>query len=299
MTRTAPSCPFLDLIAHTAALPSHPHPVPPYPIPSHPHPIAPCLLFNTLIAFLPFPFPPPQDATFLAWRLALAFKCAPQMPPTTLASYETERRPVAQSVIQLSGNMMRTALTRNPALRVLRAALLGFAMRWRALRVIFVSKLCGDDVSYESSPLVGGAGVRGVAAAPGRAFPDMLVEGRAGGLVAEGEVVGKEGKGGRRRAVELLRHSGSGTMGTLVLGPKAKSEDWPVNFGPGFPLTVRQLGMDVEGEGEGVQGLMRALGIGPEEGVLVRPDGIVAASGGPGTVREWLGRHVGGSGGNA
>ncbi|KIZ02095.1 hypothetical protein MNEG_5861, partial [Monoraphidium neglectum] len=73
--------------------------------------------------------------------------------------------------------------------------------------------------------------------------------------------------------------------------------EWPTRFGR-WRLAVRQAGVDLDLEGGGAQ-LVAALGIPADGGALVRPDGVVAASGGPGAAEEWLARHVGGTGASA
>lgn len=218
----------------------------------------------------PRPASPLQDATNLAWKLALAHAGA--AGPQLLSSYGAERRPAARAVVRASGALLRTAMVRNRLLRRLRAALLGAVLRSPRAQRAFVSTTAGDKLAYKGSPLAGAAAARGARAAPGCMLPDVPV------VVA-----------GERRAATDLAHA-KGCMGALVLGPDAKREEWPGNMG-GRRLAVWQVGAELE-DGEGTAALVEALGIARDGGALVRPDGAVAASGGRGAVRAWLEQHV-------
>lgn len=215
-----------------------------------------------------------QDATNLAWKLALAH--SGEATPQLLDSYQAERQPIAKQVVVMSGRLLRVNIVKSPVLRALRRALLSTLLRFSAARRAFAASVTGDTINYSSSPLAAGAPAasKSAAARPGRAFPDLKLSAGTSGS-----------------SLELLCCAPRGAMGTLVLGPEADAGAWPCTFGS-LPLTVRKIEPGEVGE-VAAAALMAALGIGRREGALVRPDGVVAASGGPEAAREWLGSCVG------
>jgi hypothetical protein len=182
--------------------------------------------------------------------------------------------------------LLRANNVRNPVLRLLRRAVLSLLTRLPPVQQRLIATVAEDTISYTSSSLAKGAGASHPAA--GTAFPD----------------VGISISGVTRPATDLLR-GGQGTFGSLVLlGPPAgaatggsdsgdSSSQWPTHWGH-WPLHVVSVAQQ-QGSA-GASGAVDALGLlarefGGAEGVLVRPDGIIAAAGGPQEVHSWLSAH--------
>lgn len=218
-----------------------------------------------------------QDAANMAWKVALACQGCGGAP--LMQSYHDERHPVAAGVLRMSGRMLRAGMLTNPVARQLRGMAMSLALSVPAVRRHVADALTEDDVRYLDGPLAGAAeGSHG--AVPGHAFPDSAI-GPAGAV---------------RPATDLLRWSrddAADSMGTLLLMPGADRAAWPSRFGS-RPLRMRTLpraGADgtagADGAG-GADGLHAALRLRDTEGVLVRPDGIIAAAGAPHAIGAWL-----------
>lgn len=207
---------------------------------------------------------------------------------------------VAGCVCCTTGGLLRANALRNPLLRLLRRLGLGLLTRIPAVRQAFVSSVTEDSVAYTTSSLAKPAvGANpGPAGCAGTAFPDVSI------------TVG----GAMRPATDLLR-GGDGCFGTLVLlqppagavvGQAGSADDadagsskataWPGSWGH-WPLhlvsVARGLGVASGRAGGAVDawGLL-AKHVGGADGVLVRPDGIIAAAGGPQDVQAWLKAHT-------
>jgi hypothetical protein len=217
-----------------------------------------------------------------------------------------------------TGALLRANAIRSPVARFVRRIALSVLTRIPPVRQMFISRAAEDTVSYTSSSLAkavpaGAAAQAGASTSParsaqcaGRAFPDVSV--CVGGVM--------------RPATDLVR-GGEGCCGTLVLLTAAQSPasssnadaessssasrgsaqaatlwGWPTHWGH-WPLHVvsvaRQAGTgsaDGSGSLQAVDkwGLL-SQAVDGADGVLVRPDGIIAAAGGPEVVVGWLKAH--------
>jgi 2-polyprenyl-6-methoxyphenol hydroxylase-like FAD-dependent oxidoreductase len=201
-----------------------------------------------------------QDAANLGWKLALA--TTGDDPATLLASYEVERRPVAQQVLALTHLIFWAESSTDPAAAFLRGTLaprlapaVPWVMRRRRLLAEGVRLLSQLRTDHRRSPLsedAGPPGIRGVRA--GDRLPDATVS-----------------CGGRRiRLHELVARPG---LHVLL------DRDAPHRVDPGGVVHVHRL---VDRTGEGV--------------VVVRPDGYVGFRGGGADgerLQRWL-QRVGG-----
>lgn len=212
------------------------------------------------------------------------------------------------------GGLLRANAIRSPFLRLVRRIVLGTALRFEPVKRRFIATVAEDTVSYANSSLAksgagsvssgsSGSGNRAAAAkCAGTAFPDVSIT--VGGEVCP--------------ATDLLR-GGAGCFGTLVLlTPSASTvgggagvgagagggsnTEWPTHWGH-WPLHVRSLARQgsasVDGSTAGSSkaaaavdawGLLAAA-VGGADGVLVRPDTMIAVAGGPGEIRGWMQAH--------
>jgi hypothetical protein len=117
-----------------------------------------------------------QDAINLAWKLALVYHGAAE--PALLDSYEAERRPVAEMVIQ-SGEVTEHAQTlTDPAERDSRDKAMRAAFAESKARHHEVVAEAELNVDYSRSPIVtGDANIR---LSPGQRLPDSIRVRRAG-----------------------------------------------------------------------------------------------------------------------
>jgi len=159
-----------------------------------------------------------QDGHNLAWKLAGV--AAGRLSPSVLASYDPERRAVAEQVIHLTGRMNRqtylgpvATLGRNALLRVLGAT--------GGLERTYIPMLAGRQVRYpdvlgpEPERAAGAPARRGRLPQPGTPAPGWVP--RAGQdslglfrLVTTGDEAGEVAAAARRLAArrpELVRHS--------------------------------------------------------------------------------------------
>lgn len=180
--------------------------------------------------------------------------------------------------------------------RFVRRMALGVLTRIPPIRQGFIAILAEDTVTYTNSSLAKAPATSGSAAAAkcaGTAFPDVSIS----------------INGNMRPATDLLR-GGKGCFGTLVLLTSASgggvtvggsggggNASWATHWGH-WPLHVVSLaqqgtGGDVAGEKVAAVdewGLL-SKSVGGAGGVLVRPDGIIAAAGGPECIAGWLKAH--------
>jgi hypothetical protein len=183
--------------------------------------------------------------------------------------------PALRHRCECAGMLLRTQSMRHPLLRLLRR--LALSMLLPLARGRLLAALTEDNVEYSSSSLAAGAG-RGA----GTAFPDVII------IMVPGERV--------RPATDLLRGPGFGTLVLMIGG--ADRKQWPTHWGP-WPLNVVRVASSAGAEGPAPDavdawGLLAAvLRCQAGEGVLVRPDSMIAASGSPAAVRGWLERHCG------
>jgi hypothetical protein len=81
--------------------------------------------------------------------------------------------------------------------------------------------------------------------------------------------------GARRPATDLLR----GASGVLLLGQEADAAN--------FRSTTWLASRTTHRLGEAESSLAAAIGLEPKEAALVRPDGVIAAIGGPDALGQW------------
>lgn len=196
-----------------------------------------------------------QDALNLAWKIAMVLHG--HAAPALLATYQEERHPVAAHVLKMSGAMLRAAMITHAGVRRLRGMALTLALGFPALRDRAVAALSEDDIHYEGSSLCGKASGH---ARPGHAFPDVPIE-------IDGKPCSSLGLIDVRAKV----------FATIILMPGAK----PITA-PG--TTIRQLNRDFT---DPEQKLAQALRLPETHGVLIRPDGVIAAAGSPESLTQW------------
>jgi len=210
-----------------------------------------------------------QDAANLGWKLALV--ASGHGGPDLLASYHAERHPVAAAVLRMTGRMLRAAMVTQPAVRHLRDLAMAAALHVPGVRHRIAEALTEDDVRYLESPLNGAAGPGKGPATPGHWVPDVTWRGATG----------------PESTIHWLRGR-PGMLGTLILGPAADRAAWPARFGDHL-LSVIPLGKDLQDPEGRVD---RALPLEASHGILVRPDGVIAAVGPASAAQEWLRRHA-------
>ena len=202
-----------------------------------------------------------QDAINLSFRLASVLHGA---NASLLERYQEERHPVARHVLIMSGRMLRAGMLRQPMLRKLRGLMMPLLLRLPLIKRRLSNALTEDDVSYQAAykTLKATQGAR-----VGEAFPDLPI------LWGPLEVP----------ASHLLR-SQDPLYGTLILGPKAVPKAWPTTH-LGLPIRPYQLGS--EGLDE-AGALMSLMNLGPDEGILIRPDAIIDYQGSSEGLTIWL-----------
>lgn len=208
-----------------------------------------------------------------------------------------------------AGTLLRANTVRGALPRFLRRLALSVLTRLPMVRSRLVPQITEDAVTYTSSSLARPAATTAAAAAQcaGTAFPDASI-------TLDGSV---------RPATDLLR-GGEGCCGTLVVlgtlgssvvspgvseaqgglqdagSAAAAAAAWPTHWGH-WPLHVVSLRQQQSKQGSvggsGSSGAVDTWGlvskhVGGAGGVLVRPDGIIAAAGGPQEIRGWLQAHV-------
>lgn len=217
--------------------------------------------------------------------------------------------------------VLRANTTRNPLLRLMRRLGLTMLAGLAPARQRIIATVAEDTVSYTSSSLAKPASTAGGPAAAagcaGTAFPDasisidgvvrpatdLLRGGRGffGSLVLMTPPVGAaQGDGSQGRQGDDGAAAGSGSS--------SKACAWPTHWGH-WPLHVASLarkgsgvvggdgvGADGGADGGGGGGAVDSWGlvsaaVGGADGVLVRPDGIIAAAGGPDDIAAWMRVH--------
>ena len=205
-----------------------------------------------------------QDAFNLAWKLALVAQG--RAPAQLLASYHSERAPVARGVVNLTDRITRLATTRNTVAQSIRDFLLPMVSGIDLVGEKIADRLGELDVNYRLSPIVENAG-------GGRL--------RAGDRAPDAELRDEEGKA--RRIFELLRAPRHTLL--LFLGATNDAEAKAQEIGAalsGFPSEMVDTYRIARGE-SGVEAELRDLsGLAHEayglmEGgiVIVRPDGYI------------------------
>jgi 2-polyprenyl-6-methoxyphenol hydroxylase-like FAD-dependent oxidoreductase len=184
------------------------------------------------------------DAHNLGWKLALA--AAGRAPDALLDTYGAERRPVAEEVLRLTHALVHYGTMSHPVKRRVRDVVVPVLGRSAAIQRRAARRLSQVYVSYPHGPLTvpGGRGTRRGPAA-GQRMPDISV--RAGGSATR-----------LHQVLRVGRH--------VLLIPAASAAAVRAD------AALRPHRDDVE--------LVETAGAGPV--VLVRPDGHVAAKGGPG-----------------
>jgi hypothetical protein len=183
-----------------------------------------------------------------------------------------------------AGGLLRANAIRSPVARFVRRLVLSVLTRIPAVCQRFISTAAEDTVSYTRSSLAA-AGSAAAAKCAGTAFPDVALS--IGGVM--------------RPATDLLRGGVSGSFGTLVLltPPGSNSSSgvdqagWPSRWGrwPLHVVSVARQGAASDGGGGVDEWGRLSASVGGADGVLVRPDGIIAAAGGVGVVRGWFAAH--------
>jgi 2-polyprenyl-6-methoxyphenol hydroxylase-like FAD-dependent oxidoreductase len=108
------------------------------------------------------------DAMNLGRKLAAAVRGS--VPPWLLDSYETERHPVGESVLQLTDAFNQLVLSRSKVGRLLRTALVGTATRLPRGRRLIGERLSGIGIAYPHQ--------RGDDWLVGRRMPDIVADGK-------------------------------------------------------------------------------------------------------------------------
>ncbi|MCC9604694.1 FAD-dependent monooxygenase [Blastopirellula sp. JC732] len=203
-----------------------------------------------------------QDAVNLAWKTALVMRGAADA--SLLETYQEERHPVAARVIKISGRAMRMTMNTNRLTRGVQDVIQSIVTHIPAVRKMVTSILAEDDVKYLNSSLSGESEGK---IEPGVTMPDVPIE-------IDGQSVS---------SIQLLRPEHESVFYTLILMADAKPALWPTD-----PLLqCRQLGQDFRDPERHFQS---TFGLHADSGVLVRPDGVIAAEGSPSAIRTWLAR---------
>ena len=92
-----------------------------------------------------------HDAFNLAWKLALVIKG--KAGDRLLATYSPERSAVGDMVLRNAARLTKLATLHQPALQLLRNQLVGFLMRFAAVRRVFARTMTELDIRYPRSPL--------------------------------------------------------------------------------------------------------------------------------------------------
>ncbi|MGH2482404.1 MAG: FAD-dependent monooxygenase, partial [Ktedonobacteraceae bacterium] len=93
-----------------------------------------------------------QDVCNLAWKLALVH--THHAPLTLLDSYEAERHPVAESVLQTSDLLIRMATIRQPLLQQVRNHVVPILSQLEIVQRRFVEQISELTIHYRNSPIV-------------------------------------------------------------------------------------------------------------------------------------------------
>lgn len=210
-----------------------------------------------------------QDAYNLGWKLALAV--SGRASDSLLDTYEAERLPVAQRLLETTDRAFKLVVSDNWLGSLFRTrilpSVLALAMaRERARRFAFRT-LSQTGIAYRASPLSQTLGkLSKDAPQPGDRFPWMQLRFRTGGS-----------------REDLFRHLDDTKFNLLVFGQRAASGDLGA---PVDRLVVHELA----GDGDNARELARA-GIKGPAFYLLRPDGHVGLAGAhldPAAVHRWF-----------
>jgi hypothetical protein len=237
--------------------------------------------------------------------------------PTVLKTLPAACNLLLLHISVCAGRLLRANAQRNPLFRFLRKWAIRTLLRLPALSGKMTSALAGDGISYSHCSLAASAAAAGRAATQAVSKPATAVQRQVWGCCKPGAAfpdVSNEVDGVEQSAAVLLQ-SQPGCFGTLVLMPEAhqqqqqdgavEGEDkagkddaaWPSSWGH-WPLNIVHVQQKQQQAGGGAGAvdawglLVAAVGGRSDAGVLVRPDGIVAAVGGPAEVKGWLAKHV-------
>ncbi|HZU96908.1 MAG TPA: FAD-dependent monooxygenase [Planctomycetota bacterium] len=115
-----------------------------------------------------------QDVYNLAWKLALAAKGGKDL----LASYEVERRPVAQAVVRGTDLATRAVLLRHPVAQEIRNAVYKYLGQLEVVQQRILRAASELDIHYRKSPICGGsAPLFASGPSPGDRAPDDIIDG--------------------------------------------------------------------------------------------------------------------------
>ena len=95
-----------------------------------------------------------QDVYNLAWKLALVH--THHAPLTLLDSYEAERHPVAESVLQTTDLMIRVGTLHQPLLQQVRNHVVPLLSQIEVVQQRFVEQISELTIHYRNSPIVSG-----------------------------------------------------------------------------------------------------------------------------------------------
>jgi 2-polyprenyl-6-methoxyphenol hydroxylase-like FAD-dependent oxidoreductase len=108
------------------------------------------------------------DAMNLGWKLAAAVRRS--APPWLLDSYESERHPVGESVLELTDAFNQLVLSRSKVGRLLRTVVIGAATRLPRGRRLIGERLSGIGIAYPHQ--------HGEDWLVGRRMPDIVADGK-------------------------------------------------------------------------------------------------------------------------
>ena len=168
--------------------------------------------------------------------------------PGLLETYQAERHPVGAAVVKYTSRMLKAAMVTNPIVRSLRGVALHPALAVPAAQRALASALAEDVVPCRDGPLARQPYAGTLR--PGDAFPDVPMDGGS--------------------STDVLR----GNEATVVTSDA--SAVLPGEFpSGGFPVAPREAPA------------VLADRLGDDDAVLVRPDGVMAASGSA-SISSWL-----------
>ncbi|MGI9087400.1 MAG: FAD-dependent monooxygenase [Chthoniobacterales bacterium] len=198
-----------------------------------------------------------QDSFNLAWKLALVVRG--RAPAALLASYSSEREPIAKGVLNLTDRITRFATITNPVAKTARDLLLPLVTGIDFLEEKFADRISELTVNYRSSTIVENHGKGAV---------------RAGDRAPDGEL--RDASGRSRRLFELFHEPGHHLL--CFLGNGARDPGVVPDLGTEMPVLriARGLGLTSAGELRDITGAVHAnydlLGGGL---IVVRPDGYI------------------------
>jgi 2-polyprenyl-6-methoxyphenol hydroxylase-like FAD-dependent oxidoreductase len=223
-----------------------------------------------------------QDAYNLAWKLALVN--AGHASPALLDTYETERHPVAESVLRTSDLMLKAATLRSPVTQQIRNRLLPLLAQQDLIQQRMTAQIAELSVNYRKSPMV-------AEHHHARFVPAQFTHGPRAGDRAPDAAPLLQADGHAVRLFELLR----GTNATLLLfaDPENATASWQRLAALANTITARYgslITSYIVSAGASVPevtqtsaaplldpelALQRAYAASPECLYLVRPDGYI------------------------